>query len=393
MSQYYPLRSKPFKGAAAFREITEEHTPSQAAVLLSFGQQLRGGTKPLVARAAVRRRQGYVEPEPEGDAAFPVPKLKGIGAPIPFDETRARVQKLHAYKPQARAVTRGAPARYATYETAYRDAAERVFDKPQAANAADLFALCLDHPKALVRIAAAIASMPLTTRPQLNVKVLVEGLRSSDELERSVAATGLARLYPEHPALRKISKGRTAPKRVRKPPETLMLMHGTWGSAQPWYQPGGDFHRFVKGLRPDLYDANDFFKWTGGYSDGARLDGATKLKQWVEQRNEQGLDLMGHSHGANVILKATDLGLTVGKAVLLACPVHVDKYFPNFANVQAPVYSVRVKMDLVILADGGGQRFRHPQIKEIVLPVWFDHGAAHDPQCWIDHNVAQRISL
>lgn len=393
MSQNYPLRSKPFKGAAAFAAITEEHTPSQAAVLLSFGQQLRGGTKPLLVRAAARRRQGYVEPEPEGDAAFPVPKLKGIGAPIPFDESRERVQKLHAYKPQARAVSARAPARYSTYERAYRDAAERVFDKPQATNAADLFALCLDHPKALVRIAAAIASMPLTTRPQQNVKVLVEGLRSQDDLERSVAATGLARLYPEHPALRKISKGKTAAKRVRKPPETLMLVHGTWASDAAWYRPGGDFHQFIKGLRPDLYSAPDFFQWTGGYSDGARLDGATKLKQWVEQRHEQGLDLMGHSHGANVILKATDLGLSIGKAVLLACPVHVDKYFPNFANLTAPVFSVRVRMDLVILADGGGQRFRHPQIKEIVLPIWFDHGAARDPQCWQDHNVAQKIGL
>jgi hypothetical protein len=26
---------------------------------------------------------------------------------------------------------------------------------------------------------------------------------------------------------------------------------------------------------------------------------------------------------------------------------------------------------LVILADGGGQRFNHPQIQENVLPVWF----------------------
>jgi hypothetical protein len=393
MSQAYPLRSKPFKGAAAFQAITEEHTPSQAAVLLSFGQQLRGGSKPMLARAAARKRQRYVEPEPEGDAAFPVPKLKGIGAPIAFDETRQRVQTLHAYKMQARAVSARAPARYSAFEHAYRDAAERVFDKPQVANAADLFALCLDHPKALVRIAAAIASMPLTTRPQHNVTVLVEGLRSSDELESAVAATGLARLYPEHPALRRLSKGKTAARRVRKPPETLMLVHGTWASDAAWYRPRGDFHAFVKGLRPDLYSAPDFFQWSGSYSDGARLDGATKLRQWVQARNEQGLDLMGHSHGANVILKATDLGLPIGKAVLLACPVHVDKYFPNFANIAGGVFSVRVRMDLVILADGGGQRFRHPQIKEVVLPIWFDHGAVRDPQVWRDNNVAQKIGL
>lgn len=387
MSKHYPLMAKPFKGMAAFARIGEDTTPSQAAVLLSFGNQLRGGEAPLRARAAALKRKGFVAEEPA--SAFPVPKLRGVDGPVAFDDSRARLQKLHAYKPRQRAVSAGD---YGTYEGAYRDCAERVFNKPVATNAADLFALCLDHPKELVRIAAALASLPLTNRPQQNLKILVDGLKSSDELERALAATGLARTYPDHPALRRLSKGRTAP-RVKKPRQTVMLVHGTWASDSAWYQPGGDFFKHIKALRPDLYGAADFFKWSGGWSDGARLAGATALKQWVESRNESGLDLMGHSHGANVILKATELGLQVGKVVLLACPVHVDKYFPNFAKVQVPVVSVRVHMDLVILADGGGQRFSHPDIKEIVLPVWFDHGAAHEPQVWKDNKVAQKIAL
>ena len=71
----------------------------------------------------------------------------------------------------------------------------------------------------------------------------------------------------------------------------------------------------------------------------------------MDGHNEAGLDIMGHSHGANVILRATQQGMVAGKVVLLSCPVHVHKYFPNFANLKRPVYSVRVKMDLVILAD------------------------------------------
>ncbi|HSB99245.1 MAG TPA: hypothetical protein VLE45_04970, partial [Burkholderiaceae bacterium] len=262
--------------------------------------------------------------------------------------------------------------------------------KPLASNAADLFALCLDHPKALLRVAAAIASLPLTTLPTQNLRLLLEGLKSPDELERSLAATGLARTYPEHPALRRLSRGKTAA-RVRRPRQTLLLVHGTWASDAAWYKPGGDFFNHVATLRGDLYGAADFFKWSGGWSDGARVAGATALKQWAESRGESGLDLMGHSHGANVILKATELGLTVGQAVLLSCPVHVDKYFPDLARVQVPVVSVRVHMDLVILADGGGQRFKHPNIKEIVLPIWFDHGASHEPAVWQAHNVAQKI--
>lgn len=384
MSLYYPHRAKPFKGAAAFDRISEDTTPSQAAVLLSLGNQIRGGDAPRRARAAARSRKEFVADEPA--SAFPVPKLRGIGAPVPHAEVETRVSRLHGYRLQRRAT----PVYEQSYDRIYKDCAHRVFEKPLASNAADLFALCLDHPKALVRIAAAIASLPMTTQPAQNLRLLLDGLKSPDELERSVALTGLARLYPEHPALRRLSRGKSAP-RVRRPHETLLLIHGTWSSDAAWYQPGGDFFTHIATLRNDLYGAADFFKWSGGWSDGARLAGATTLKQWVESRGESGLALMGHSHGANVILKATELGLKVGQAVLLSCPVHVDKYFPDFNHVQVPVMSVRVHMDLVILADGGGQRFRHPNIREIVLPTWFDHGASHEPQVWKDHNVAQKI--
>lgn len=71
----------------------------------------------------------------------------------------------------------------------------------------------------------------------------------------------------------------------------------------------------------------------------------------------------------------------------------MHKYLPDFTRVKTPVYSVRVRLDLVILADRGGQRFNHPEIKEIVLPIWFDHGASHDPRVWQDHGVDKKIKL
>lgn len=388
MSLYYPLRTEPVKGAAAFETISEDTTPSQAAVLLLLGKQLRGGDAPLLARATALGRDDNVAGEPASE--FPVPRLTGVQGPVPYDESRARLKRLHGYAPRARAPAPAAD--WNRFANAYRDCAQRLFAQPVAANAADLFALCLEHPKALARIAAAIASLPLSSRPDENLRVLVQGLKSEDALERAVAATGLARYAPAHPALRPLQRGKTA-RRERKPRETLMLVHGTWASDQAWYHAGGDFHTFIKGLRPDLYSLPDYFQWSGGWNDSARDAGAVSLRQWVQSRNEQGLDLMGHSHGANVILKATMLGLTIGKAVLLSCPVHVDKYFPNFANLTTPVQSVRVHLDLVILADGGGQRFRHPDIQEHVLPIWFDHSASHEPQVWQDHGIAGRIGL
>ena len=80
MSLHYPHRSKPFKGVAAFGHIGEDTTPSQAALLLSLGNQMRGGEAPLRARAAAVRRKAYVEQEPA--AAFPVPTLKGMTGQI-----------------------------------------------------------------------------------------------------------------------------------------------------------------------------------------------------------------------------------------------------------------------------------------------------------------------
>jgi hypothetical protein len=79
-----------------------------------------------------------------------------------------------------------------------------------------------------------------------------------------------------------------------------------------------------------------------------------------------------------------------GRMVLLSCPVHRRKYFPNFARVQK-VVSIRVRADLVILADGGGQRFRDPRIEEIVLPIWFNHSITHDPGTWDAQGLPGRV--
>jgi hypothetical protein len=87
---------------------------------------------------------------------------------------------------------------------------------------------------------------------------------------------------------------------------------------------------------------------------------------------------------------ATNRGLQVEKLVLLSCPVHPAKYMPDFSR--APdVVSIRVRADLVILIDGGEQRFRDPRIRENVLSIWFDHSATHEPDVWRDHDVPSKL--
>jgi pimeloyl-ACP methyl ester carboxylesterase len=172
-----------------------------------------------------------------------------------------------------------------------------------------------------------------------------------------------------------------------------MLVHGTFARTETWWQPRPEynFHAYIKfEVRPDLYSAPDRFEWTGGYSDRDREDGAQSLAAWAVQRQEQGIALFGHSHGANVTLRATHYGLRNEKLVLLSCPVHLPKYEPLWANVN-DVVSVRVKADLVIMLDGGGQRFRHPRIRENVLSLWFNHSATHEPDVWRSHGVPSMI--
>jgi hypothetical protein len=87
---------------------------------------------------------------------------------------------------------------------------------------------------------------------------------------------------------------------------------------------------------------------------------------------------------------ASNSGLDIGKLVLLSCPAHPQKYMPDFQHV-GKVVSVRVHLDLVILVDGGGQRFAHPRISENVLPVWFHHSATHDPDVWRKHDIPAKL--
>ena len=83
---------------------------------------------------------------------------------------------------------------------------------------------------------------------------------------------------------------------------------------------------------------------------------------------------------------ATHAGTRVGKLVMLSCPVHWPKYAPDFTRVTT-IVSTRVHLDLVILADRGGQRGSDNRIQEHVLPTWFDHFATHDPGTWEEDQV------
>jgi len=381
---------KPVPGPEAFRKSTEAAIQSQAALLLTIGRQLRGDDRSLLVRATAAGLRGAVEPIPADDLAeFPVPEIRPSAERFGM---RSITGKLSQRFGASFAATSIGAADTQALKRSMPALAENLYADPTPESAAQLLEAALRHNDELVRVSAASAYFEISTQPKRLIRILAAGTRSEDRLVRNVAATALARVAPEHSALRALTRSNPT-KSARKPSHTSLLVHGTFARSSAWWQPGGDFHNYIRAnVRPDLYSAQDRFEWSGNYSDGARAAGATELRDWVSAHQLGGLDIFGHSHGANITMLATQDGMTAGTMVLMSCPVHVSKYMPDFSRVTR-VVSIHVHLDLVILADRGGQRFNHPNIEEHVLSVWFDHSATHDPEIWRKKRLKEVLGL
>lgn len=366
----YELVTQPPVAREAFERMDEAAVMTQAALLLVIALQLRGDTS---------------------EDILPREDLAALGVP-PVAPTQGRISSQ-----QVRMLLNlryGASIRRDPYELdsiwrrdIFADLASIYFREPTAGAADNLMEACLRHPHELVRVCAASAYHERSSEANKLTSILEQGTRSFDLLVREVAATALAQLAPNNARLNELQHryGRAA---GAESSNTAMLVHGTWALDATWWQPGGDFHSYlIQKLRPDLYNQSDRFAWSGGYSDSARSLGANDLVTWVNIHDEQGLDLFAHSHGGNIAMLASNRGLRLGELALLSCPVHTRNYQPDYGQV-AKLVSIRVRLDLVILADRGGQKFNDPRISENILPVWFDHAATHNPEVWENSTYA-----
>ena len=361
----YKTVTKPIPFPRAFGATGDAAILSQAAILLLMEPGLRRNRSMLAAYRSARR-------------TLKVPAVTDSNPRIKVEEveSRLRLQPLTS----ARKVM---PARR------LRRLAADLAKKPNRWGAAILMEACLRHPRPLVRAAAALSYFGLTSEPSRLIAVLEDCAQSEDDLARQVAATSLARLAPENPRLSDLSRKTTLAIAGRST-HTSLLMHGTWAANEEWWKPGGDFHTYLlNGIRPDLYASADAFSWSGIYSEAARAIAAMELQAWLSGHSIQNPYLLTHSHGGSVAMLATQNGLNTGPLVLLSCPVH-SIYSPDFSRT-GPIVSIRVKLDLVILADGGAQRFTDPRIKEKILPIWFNHSATHDPAVWQKYNLRSVI--
>jgi len=400
--------TRPVPAPQAFGREDVPALYSQAATLLLLRSQIRRDAATLAARAATPARRAKVRFAPPRDlTALRVPRLTGPRARVPNEAVVSALTRRYGRRAVAplpalprgvrsrrpattsRSRPRSTPARPISPDV-LADCARRLARNPNALTAAQLTRASLQHRHELPRVAAAAAHAELASDPEGALAILGASLDSADPLVARLAATVLARIAPEDERLRPLLRRRPSRSR-RSRSHTSLLVHGTFARSSTWWQPGGDFHEYLRTeVRPDLYSAGDRFEWSGGWSDAARALGAADLRQWVDDRKLAGLDLFTHSHGGSVAMLASQGGLAIGELVMLSCPVHAAEYFPDFAWVGRAV-SIRVHMDLVILADGGGQKFQDPRIAEHVLPIWFDHFATHDPEVWRDHDVPSML--
>lgn len=382
--------AKRYQGVRAFKEVSDSAAQVQAAMVLVTSLQL-SGIDPMPAvpmrgkavTAAVRTRVARSQDEV---ATLGAPAVKRVRKQFAAGRVEQGVMKMH----RARAQRFGGRARAVAPAELVNDLGQKLFQSHDPQVAAQLFRACLDHPQPIVQIAGALAYARHVRASATAIGIMVRYLNDADPSVAELAAASLAAIRPRHPKLVALTRGKR--RIVPTPPtRTTVLVHGTWAKKQPWWQPGGDFYDYLNGIRRDVYGAEDRFLWTGAYSDAARALAGRELAAWIAAGAHDGLDLMGHSHGGNVSMLATQRGAKLGQLVLLSTPVHWAKYQPNFALISEGVVSIRAKMDMVILVDGGGLTFPHEDIREIVLPIWFQHGASHDPDAWKKHNVHAKL--
>lgn len=394
MPSKWPEVESPISAREAFSRSDPQATLSQAAVLLMLGSHARGDEETFAARAQALAPTGVAEFWPQEDLALlgwpAMPKGARAGR---IDVQRLRNGLAQRFGDWIHPEGRAASAVGAGTAAALPVLGPLALDQATPDAPAQLLEVCLNHSEELVRVAAASSYFEMSTESDRLTGILADGCKSEDDLVRAVAATALWHVSPDHVVLNSLKSAR-AQGFAAGAGDTTLLVHGTWSprSFPPnppnWWQPGGDFHQYILGnVRSDLYSQADYFYWSGDYSDAARAQGATDLATWVTAHHEDGLDLITHSHGGNVAMLGTHSGLQIGELVMLSCPVHIPKYAPDFTKIAKAAVSIRVHLDLVILADRGGQKFKLPQIQENVLPVWFNHQATHEPDVWNKYNV------
>jgi hypothetical protein len=361
---------EPIAGPEAFEERGRAAEMSQAAIVLGVGRAVGGNPRSVPERRAVglRRLEQMVEPGP-----------MPLGRAMQHVDMDARDHARHRDLPVP-------PEQMTTL-------ARAVVDDPSPPTAASLVEVNLHNPSPLVRTAAAAAALDTTGPREDVVAELAEGAHARDELTRDIGRIGLGRVDPEHEALRHVVVRAPRTRERDEPSDTAVLSHGTFASRTRWWRPGGTFHEYLDTLRPPLHMHDESYQWTGLYSDAARRAAARRMVPWIADQQLDRPDWFAHSHGATVANLATQQGAHLDRLAMLSWPVRTTEV-PDLGRV-GRVLDVRVRFDLVILVDRGGQQLprnvaNDPRVS-VLVNGWFDHGDTHDPAYWDRHDLPDQL--
>ncbi|MGI1662579.1 hypothetical protein ACRDNQ_10100 [Palleronia sp. KMU-117] len=260
----------------------------------------------------------------------------------------------------------------------------------------------LSSPDDLIRICALSSAMKLFTISSLGILPRISHFISVwDDLDIVAQEIFLA-LFPSISRSLGLSSRSGSAGRIGGDPggvaavsnrsNGVTLIHGTHFDVNPdpvWYHPHiGDLHNHIRSFRTDIYSGGNFFDWEGRWSDRGRYVAAKNLRNWVELHGFSGSDIVCHSHGGNVVISSTRLGVKYDRVVFLSCPVHWPKYSFSRAEI-SKAHLVRVRFDKVVFADGGAQRFPPGTVEqEMTVGGWFGtHGMTKESRTWSQHHV------
>lgn len=359
--------ASPVPGPDAFAATSRDARLTQAAIVLSIGAAAGGEPERVEQPQAVGL--------PADVAALGRPELIGL------DEATAPLGAVVAAR-------RAEPGLRVPARTSGELMTE-IVDRPDPVLAAALVEASLRSDSRLVRTSAAVSALDTTGPRDDVVAQLIAGAARGDALTREIGRIGLARVDPQHEVLRRVTGRPSRLTGTDRPSRTAVLTHGTFAALTRWWQPVGDFYRYLDGLAPPLHLHDPSFRWSGLYSDGARQLAAQQMADWIADQNLQRPDVFAHSHGGTVASLATQRGVAIDRLVLLSWPVHAE-WFPDFANV-GRIVDIRVHFDLVIIADRGGQTYTPPPVHAAKVTShvngWFEHGDTHEPAYWERHGL------
>lgn len=132
------------------------------------------------------------------------------------------------------------------------------------------------------------------------------------------------------------------------PPTTsdlTIIVHGTFAATSTWWQPGSNFWAHVNSFTQNVYSGLSPFFWTGNNNHRDRVKGAHDLHSWCQKHSSGEIDIIAHSHGGNICLYASSLGLKIRKLILLGTPIRLE-YLPVLKNINE-IHNIFSTGDLV----------------------------------------------